>query len=83
MDPEEIRRQIKEFISNAANIDPAQIADNASYKDDLGLDSLTMLEISVDLESEFDLEEIPEEEMGGLQTIQDSVNLVQKYMAAK
>ena len=82
MESEAIRGKIKEFISNAANIDAAQIADNASYKDDLGLDSLTMLEISVDLDSEFDLE-IPEEELANIHTIQDSVNLVQKYLAEK
>ena len=82
MDSEDIRGKIKEFISNAANIDAAKIGDNASYKDDLGLDSLTMLEISVDLDSEFDLE-IPEEELANIHTIQDSVNLVQKYLAAK
>jgi len=81
MDTEVIRSKIKEFISNAANIDSAKIADNASYVNDLGLDSLTMLEISVDLESEFDME-VPEEELANLKTIQDSVNLVQKYLAA-
>jgi acyl carrier protein len=82
MDSEEIRNQIKGFISNAANIDPSQIGDKASYKDDLGLDSLTMLEISVDLESEFDLI-VPEEEFANIKTLQDSVDLVQKYLAAK
>lgn len=82
MNPEEITEKIKGFIANAANIDAATIADNAAYKDDLGLDSLTMLEISVDLDSEFDLE-IPEEELANIQTIQDSVGLVQKYLADK
>jgi acyl carrier protein len=82
MDTLEITNKIKGFIANAANIDPAKIADNASYKSDLGLDSLTMLEISVDLDSEFDLE-IPEEEMANIQTIQDSVGLVKKYLAEK
>lgn len=82
MDSEQIRSKIKEIISNATNIDPAKIADNASYKDDLGLDSLTMLEISVDLDSEFDLE-MPEEEMVNIRTLQNSVDLIQKYLAAK
>ena len=82
MDAEEIRSKIKKIISNATNIDPIKIADNASYKDDLGLDSLTMLEISVDLDSEFDLE-MPEEEMANIRTLQNSVDLIQKYLAAK
>lgn len=82
METEEIRSKIKEIISNATNISPEKIGDNASYKDDLGLDSLTMLEISVDLDSEFDLE-MPEEELANIRTLQNSVDLIQKYLAAK
>lgn len=82
MDSEEIRSKIKQIIANATNIDPAKIEDNASYKDDLGLDSLTMLEISVDLDSEFDLE-MPEEELANIRTLQNSVDLIQKYLVVK
>ena len=80
MDPEEIREKIKEIVGNSTDIDPSEIDDNASFKDDLGLDSLTMLEITVDVDSEFDLE-LPEEELANLHTIQNSVDLVQKYLA--
>ena len=47
--------------------------------EDLGLDSLTILEITVDVDNEFDLE-LPEEELAELRTVQDSVELVQKYL---
>ncbi len=46
METTEIRTQIKEVIANATSIDVADIGDNASFEDELGLDSLTLLEIA-------------------------------------
>lgn len=40
METTEIRTQIKEVIANATSIDVADISDNASFEDELGLDSL-------------------------------------------
>ena len=50
METTEIRTQIKEVIANATSIDVADISDNASFEDELGLDSLTLLEIAVDVD---------------------------------
>jgi acyl carrier protein len=79
MDTTEIRTQIKEVIANATSIDVADIADNSSFEDDLGLDSLTLLEIAVDVDHIFKLN-IPDEELSErlqhLRTVQDSVDLV-------
>ena len=75
MDATQIRTKIKEIIANVANIDPAQIGDQASFFDDLNLDSLSLLEIGVDLDYEFKLG-VPEERLQELRTVQDSVSLV-------
>ena len=82
MEVEEIKTKIKEVIAQTTSIDPGDISDTASFKDDLNLDSLTMLEIGVNVDYEFDLH-FPEEELGKLQTVEDSVALVQKYLAQK
>jgi acyl carrier protein len=82
MEVEEIKAKIKEVIAQTTSIDPGEISDSASFKDDLNLDSLTMLEIGVNVDFEFDLH-FPEEELGKLQTVEDSVALVQKYLAKK
>lgn len=82
MDVEQIKIKVKEVIAQTTSIEPSEISDTASFKDDLNLDSLTMLEIGVNVDYEFDLH-FPEEELGKLQTVQDSVELVQKYMAQK
>ncbi len=75
MHVEEVRTKIKEIIANVTNIDPADIADNASFVEDLQLDSLSLLEIGVDVDYEFKLG-VPEERLQELRTVQDSVDLV-------
>lgn len=82
MDVEQIRSKIKDVISNVTNIDPAEIGDRASFVDDLQLDSLSLLEIGVDVDYEFKLG-VPEERLGELRTVQDAVELVQQCLAER
>ena len=77
MHAEEIRSKIKEIIANVTNIDPHEISDNASFVEDLELDSLSLLEIGVDVDYEFKLG-VPEERLQELRTLQDTVDLVLK-----
>ncbi len=72
---EEIRQKIKQIVSNVTSIPIAEIAEDASYVEDLNLDSLSLLEIGVDVDYEFKLG-LPEEEMGGIMTVNDAVKLV-------
>ena len=78
MDATAIREQIKTHISTITGIPAAQIADSASYVEDLGLDSLSMLELSVNLEYTFKIK-VPLERLPELRTIDDSVRIVQEY----
>lgn len=82
MDVAEVRSKVKQIISNVTNIAPDQIADNASFIDDLNLDSLSLLEIGVDVDFEFKLG-VPEERLQQLRTVQDSVDLVLQVLAEK
>ncbi len=82
MNVEEIRTKIKKIISNVTSIDPEEIGDQASFVDDLQLDSLSLLEIGVDVDYEFKLG-VPEERLGELRTVQDAVDLAQQVLAEK
>ncbi|HEX9735746.1 MAG TPA: acyl carrier protein [Thermoanaerobaculia bacterium] len=82
MDAVEIRAKIKEIIANVASLDPRDIGDTASFVDDLQLDSLSLLEIGVDVDYEFKLG-VPEERLQELRTVQDTVELVVNTLAAK
>jgi acyl carrier protein len=79
MDKREICNKIKEAIAKISDIDVADIADTASFQDDLGLDSLVLLEISVDIEMQFGLE-VHEDDLKQLQTVQDAVEFVQQAL---
>jgi acyl carrier protein len=79
MEAAAIRDQIKTHISTITGIPVGQIADSASYVEDLGLDSLSMLELSVNLEYTFKIK-VPVERLPELRTIDDSVRIVQEYM---
>ncbi len=79
---EEIRAQIKTIISNVTSIPAEEIPDAASFRDDLDLDSLSLLEIGVDMDYEFKLG-LPEEELQGLATLPEAVALVERRLNGK
>jgi len=82
MDVEVIRAKIKETISRVTGIHVESIADTAAYETDLGLDSLSILEISVEVENQFKFH-ASDEEMSSLKTVEDAVNLVKKRLSAE
>ena len=79
MESVEIRSKIKEAIAKVSDIELEEIPDEASFVDDLGLDSLVLLEISVEMELEFGVE-VSEDDLRTLITIQDAVDLVQQSL---
>lgn len=80
MSNDDIKDRLKKSIAHIANLSPEEISDDASYKDDLKLDSLTILEITVDAEYQFKIT-IPDEELSAVRTVNDTVNLVQQYLS--
>ena len=78
----EIREIVKQAISKVTGIDAAAISDSASYEQDLGLDSLSILEIAVNVESQFKIH-ATDEELSAIRTVEDTVNLVRKRMPAE
>lgn len=82
MDVADIRTKVKEIISNVTNLDRDEISDGASFVEDLQLDSLSLLEIGVDVDYEFKLG-VPEERLQELRTVQDAVDLVVATLAAR
>ncbi len=82
MDVSEIRATIKQITANVANIDIEEIGDEAALVDDLQLDSLSLLEIGVDIDYEFRLG-VPEEQLQELRSVQDAVDLVTRCLAER
>lgn len=70
--------KIKSIIAEQLNIEEDSIVESASFKDDLGADSLDLFNLVMALEDEYGVE-IPSEELESLNTVGDVV----KYLAAK
>src|SRR5262245_24785408 len=79
MEASEILGKVKEIIAHVGNLKVAQIDDGADLRDDLNLDSLSLLEIGVDIDYAFQLG-IPdlENRLAKLRTLPEVVELVQK-----
>ncbi len=82
MECAEVKQKIKQIIFETTNIPIADIEDNASFVEDLELDSLTLLEIAVNVDQEFGLD-LPEEVMEQFSNVEVSVGLVMEHMAEK
>jgi acyl carrier protein len=80
MSTEEIRTKVKKSIATITNISLDEISDTASYRDDLKLDSLTILEIAVDAEYQFQVQ-ISDDDLGEIRTVEDTVKMVQQYLS--
>lgn len=68
--------KVKEVIADTVNIDEADIKLEATLKDDLGIDSLDAVEISIALEDAFEIT-IPQEELANFTTVKDIVDYIE------
>lgn len=82
MTTEDIRAQIKQSISTVTGIDVADIPDSAAYRDDLGLDSLSILEVAINVEFHYKVE-VPEEELKEIRNIDDTITVIQRHLESK
>ena len=68
--------KVKEVLVEAINVDEDMITMEANLKDDLGIDSLAAVELSLELETEFDVR-IEDEELAKLVRVADIVKLLE------
>ncbi len=69
--------KVKSVLVEALNIDENTITPTSNLKDDLSIDSLSAVELALELESEFDIR-IDDEELANLVTVQDITDLVSR-----
>jgi len=81
MEATHIRETIRQSVNRITGIAPAEILDTSNYRQDLGLDSLSALEVVVDVEYAYKIK-VPEERIQSIQTVQDTISVVQEYLAA-
>ena len=76
-DRTDMLEKIREILAEQLNIDPEDVVESASFRDDLGVDSLDLFALLMDLEEEYGFE-VPAEDMDGLQTVGDVIDYLHK-----
>ncbi len=73
MTMEEIFKTMQDLIAEQFAIDADEISMESSFVDDLGADSVDLVELVMAMEEEFDIGEIDEEDLASLKTVGDCV----------
>ncbi len=69
---------LEKVIANTLGIDEGAIKDESNFVEDLGADSLNIVELVMEVEQEFDME-IPDEDAEGLNTVGDLRKYIEDY----
>lgn len=70
--------QVKKIVAEKLGVDEAKVTETASFVNDLGADSLDVVEFVMEVEKEFDIT-IPDEEAAKLTTVGDAVKYIESH----
>jgi acyl carrier protein len=76
MDREEILDKVRTVVVDQLNVDEDEVVEDASFIDDLGADSLGIVELVMALEEEFGIS-IPDEDAESIKTVGDAITYIQ------
>jgi acyl carrier protein len=71
----DIEEKVKNVVIEQLGVSADEVVPEASFVDDLGADSLDLVELVMVLEEEFS-KEIPDEDAEKIQTVQDAINYI-------
>ncbi|AHH16882.1 meromycolate extension acyl carrier protein AcpM [Nocardia nova] len=77
---EQIVEEIGKIIEEVTGIEPSEVTIDKAFVDDLDIDSLSLVEIAVQLEDQYGVK-IPDEDLASLKTVGDAVTYIQKLEA--
>lgn len=77
MTNEEILGNLAEVVNEVAGVEASEVTPEKSFVDDLDIDSLSMVEIAVQVEDRFGVK-VPDDELANLATVGDAVDYIAK-----
>jgi len=69
--------KVKEIVVEQLGVEEEEVSQSSSFVDDLGADSLDLVELIMALEEEFDME-IPDEDAEKISTVGDAINYIKE-----
>ena len=79
MSIEEIFQTMQELVAEQFAMEPSEVTMETSFEEDLGADSVDLVELVMAMEESFGVGETQEDDLNGLKTVGDAVN----YIAGK
>ena len=78
-----IAEDVKKIIVERLGVDPAEVTEAASFQNDLGADSLDIVELIMEFEKTFDIE-IPDDDASDkIATVGDAIKYIEDKVNAK
>ena len=74
--------KVKQIIVEKLNVDESQVDPTASFVEDLGADSLDLVELVMEFEEAFELD-IPDEDAEKIRTVKDAIDYIESRTAKK
>ncbi len=72
--------EVKEVVAEQLNVDPSEIKEDSKFAEDLGADSLDVVELVMALEEKFDIE-IPDSDAESIVTVADAVKYIEEHQS--
>ncbi len=79
MSNEEVFQTMRDLVAEQFAQEPDEVTMETSFEEDLGADSVDLVELVMAMEEEFDVGEIQEDDLSDLKTVGDAV----RYIAGK
>ena len=76
MSVEEIFQKLSEMVAEQFAKEPDEVTMDTSFEEDLGADSVDLVELVMAMEEEFELGQTAEDEVKAIKTVGDAVNYV-------
>lgn len=75
-----ILEKLQSLIADQLGVAGSNITMDTNFEEDLGVDSLDIVELSLAMEEEFDIEEMSEEDLASIKTVGDLVHYLQSKL---
>lgn len=75
----DIAQKVKEIVAQQLDVDIAEVKEEAQFIEDLGADSLAIVELVLAFEEQFEID-IPDEDTEKIRTVGDAITYIQEHV---